>query len=224
MAVGFSAPPTSATTAGAVPSLSRRSSASVRRSAPATPGTSRPRKRTPFTSSAFATMAAAEARSRSAFNAAICFSASLSWATSRSTRPTSWSGCTLNVSVSSETRARSAANLANASCATSASTRRTPEPIEASLSRLSMPIWAVVATWVPPHSSRDHGPESSTMRTIGGYFSPNMAMAPSALARSSGICCAVTSKLSAMAWLARASTSAFSCSDSPCGDAKSKRM
>jgi hypothetical protein len=37
------------------------------------------------------------------------------------------------------------------------------------------------------------GPASSTTRTIGGYFSPNMAIAPMALASSSGIWVSVTS-------------------------------
>ena len=48
---------------------------------------------------------------------------------------------------------------------------------------LKRPISAVERTCVPPHSSRDHVPSpTSTMRTTSPYFSPNSAVAPSALA------------------------------------------
>ena len=41
-----------------------------------------------------------------------------------------------------------------------------------------MPTSAVLATWVPPHSSRET-PSTSTTRTHSPYFSPNSAIAPS---------------------------------------------
>ncbi len=60
---------------------------------------------------------------------------------------------------------------------TRASTRRTPEPIDASPSSLTRPSWPDLATWVPPHSSREYSP-TSTIRTSAPYFSPNSASAP----------------------------------------------
>ena len=62
-----------------------------------------------------------------------------------------------------------------------------------------MPISALVETWVPAQSSRDHGPPMSTMRTVSPYFSPNSAIAPSAFASSTLISRVVTSRLSRMA-------------------------
>ena len=61
-----------------------------------------------------------------------------------------------------------------------ASMRRTFDALEVSVVRWKSPISAVAATWVPPHSSRET-PSTSTMRTQSPYFSPNSAIAPSAL-------------------------------------------
>ena len=92
-------------------------------------------------------------------------------------------------------------------CPTSASTRRTPAPIEDSPSSLTTPSWPVRATCVPPHSSRAQSPTLTT-RTRSPYFSPNSAIAPDARPRSIGWYSAVTSRSSSRTSLTRASTSA----------------
>ena len=59
----------------------------------------------------------------------------------------------------------------------SASMRRTFAALEPSDAIAKMPIAAVLATWVPPQSSRET-PSTSTTRTQSPYFSPNSAIAP----------------------------------------------
>ena len=115
--------------------------------------------------------------------------------------------CTLSIPVSWLTSVRSAARWLNEFRPTSASTRRLPEPTDCSETRDSEPSWEVEPTWVPPHSSRDHGPFISTTRTSSPYFSPNRDMAPSFLASASGISRVTTSKSSRMAVLAICSIS-----------------
>jgi hypothetical protein len=65
---------------------------------------------------------------------------------------------------------------------TSASTRRTTDPIELSPSSLTTPICADAGVCVPTQSSRDHSPIDTT-RTRSPYFSPKSAIAPSFRAR-----------------------------------------
>ena len=62
-----------------------------------------------------------------------------------------------------------------------ASIRRTFDALEVSLSRWKRPSSAVLATCVPPQSSRET-PSISTIRTQSPYFSPKSAIAPSASA------------------------------------------
>ena len=49
---------------------------------------------------------------------------------------------------------------------TAASTRRSPDPTEDSPVIATGPICEECSTWVPPHSSTDHGPPISTIRTV----------------------------------------------------------
>ena len=58
--------------------------------------------------------------------------------------------------------------------------RRTLAALDPSEEILKRPISAVLATWVPPQSSRET-PSTSTIRTQSPYFSPNSAIAPEAL-------------------------------------------
>ena len=58
-----------------------------------------------------------------------------------------------------------------------ASIRRVFEPMEASETTCSGPIVPEGVTWVPPHSSTESCPASTT-RTTSPYFSPKKAMAP----------------------------------------------
>ena len=60
----------------------------------------------------------------------------------------------------------------------SASIRRTLAALDPSEAILKIPISAVLATWVPPQSSRETS-STSTTRTHSPYFSPNSAIAPS---------------------------------------------
>ena len=59
-----------------------------------------------------------------------------------------------------------------------ASMRRRLAPIELSPRILIGPMVPRAWTWVPPHSSTDWRPASTT-RTTSPYFSPKKAMAPS---------------------------------------------
>ncbi len=63
----------------------------------------------------------------------------------------------------------------------SASIRRTFAALEPSETIATIPTSAVLATCVPPQSSRET-PSTSTIRTQSPYFSPNSAIAPSASA------------------------------------------
>ena len=58
-----------------------------------------------------------------------------------------------------------------------ASSRRRFEPIEPSETIFTGPMSPSARTWVPPHSSVECGPASST-RTMSPYLSPKKAMAP----------------------------------------------
>ena len=86
-----------------------------------------------------------------------------------------------------------------------ASTRRTLEALEVSVVRWKSPISAVVATCVPPHSSRET-PSISTIRTMSPYFSPNSAIAPSRWASSLVVCTARTAWLSTIQAFTASST------------------
>ena len=59
-----------------------------------------------------------------------------------------------------------------------ASMRRRLDPIDASDTIFTGPMSPRARTWVPPHSSVECGPASST-RTMSPYLSPKKAMAPS---------------------------------------------
>ena len=59
--------------------------------------------------------------------------------------------------------------------------RRTLAALEPSEAIAKIPTSAVLATWVPPQSSRETS-STSTTRTQSPYFSPNSAIAPSASA------------------------------------------
>ena len=61
--------------------------------------------------------------------------------------------------------------------------RRTPWPMLLSDTMMAAPTSPVWCTWVPPQSSRDQPPKSTT-RTFSVYFSSSSAIAP--LARASG--------------------------------------
>ncbi len=73
----------------------------------------------------------------------------------------------------------------------SASIRRTFAALEPSETILKIPTSPVLATWVPPQSSRETS-STSTTRTQSPYFSPNRAIAPSRSASSRSICIART--------------------------------
>ena len=89
----------------------------------------------------------------------------------------------------------------------SASIRRTFAALEPSLVIRSSPISDVVRTCVPPHSSRERLPSPiSTIRTTSPYFSPNSAIAPSALASSSVVVIGRTGRLSRIRALTSSST------------------
>ena len=75
--------------------------------------------------------------------------------------------------------------------------RRTFEALEVSVVTWKSPISPVVATCVPPHSSRETS-STSTIRTQSPYFSPNSAIAPSASASSRVVSIARTGWLPAI--------------------------
>ena len=64
--------------------------------------------------------------------------------------------------------------------------RRAPEPTDFSLRIANGPISAVERTWVPPQSSIDQPPMSTT-RTMSPYFSPKSIIAPSLRASPIGV-------------------------------------
>ena len=87
----------------------------------------------------------------------------------------------------------------------SASIRRTLAALEPSETILKMPTSAVLATWVPPQSSRET-PSTSTTRTHSPYFSPNSAIAPSCSASARSISSQRTGRLALIHSLTRSST------------------
>ena len=103
-----------------------------------------------------------------------------------------------------------------------ASIRRTLAALEPSAVTLKMPISAVLATCVPPQSSRET-PSISTTRTHSPYFSPNRAIAPSASASGRSISSQRTGALALIHSLTRSSTSRSSSGLSDWPWVKSKR-
>ncbi len=85
-----------------------------------------------------------------------------------------------------------------------------------------MPTSAVLATWVPPQSSRET-PSTSTTRTHSPYFSPNRAIAPSFSASDRSISSQRTGRLALIHSLTRSSTSRSSSALSAWPWLKSKR-
>ena len=85
-----------------------------------------------------------------------------------------------------------------------------------------MPHSALVATWVPPQSSRETS-SISTIRTQSPYFSPNSAIAPSASASARSISIARTARLALTQSFTTSSTSRTSSGESGCPWVKSKR-
>ena len=69
--------------------------------------------------------------------------------------------------------------------------RRVPADTLSSEVILTMPIWPVLDTCVPPQSSR-LTPSIVTIRTMSGYFSPKSIIAPAWRASASGRSCAAT--------------------------------
>ena len=100
--------------------------------------------------------------------------------------------------------------------------RLTPAATPASARILNPPISAVLPTWVPPQSSMDT-PGTSTTRTTSPYFSPNMAVAPFALASAMAISSAPTSTASPIHPLTSDSSSASCAAVGERGALKSKR-
>ena len=88
-----------------------------------------------------------------------------------------------------------------------ASMRRRLEPIEPSEMIFSGPMSPRARTWVPPHSSMEWRPASST-RTMSPYLSPKKAMAPSSPASSLVVSKWRTGALSRISALARSSIGA----------------
>ena len=100
--------------------------------------------------------------------------------------------------------------------------RRRLAPIEASPSTCTGPTWLPWPTWVPPHSSREKSPTSTT-RTTEPYLSPNSEIAPAASASARLPCQTLTSG-SARSWrLTAASISARRSAGTAWKWAKSKR-
>ena len=100
--------------------------------------------------------------------------------------------------------------------------RRTLEALEPSEVIAKMPISAVLATCVPPQSSRETS-STSTIRTQSPYFSPKSAIAPSFSASALAISIARTGRLALIQSLTRSSTAATSSALSRAPWLKSKR-
>ncbi len=173
-------------------------------------------------SRAESTRPAAAWRTFSARNFSISFSASFSLPSMAETFSGSSSGRPLTSSWSWATTVCSLARKLYASTPTRASMRRTPEPIEDSPSSFTRPSWAVLWTWVPPHSSLEKSPMVTT-RTCSPYFSPNSAMAPWRLASSIGMTSAWTSSSRERTSLIFCSTSVRTAPGTAFGEPKSKR-
>ena len=87
---------------------------------------------------------------------------------------------------------------------------------------VKIPTSAVLATWVPPQSSRETS-STSTTRTHSPYFSPNSAIAPSFSASARDICIARTGWLALIQSLTMSPTSRASSALSGAPWVKSKR-
>jgi len=94
--------------------------------------------------------------------------------------------------------------------------------LEPSETIAKIPISAVLATWVPPQSSRETS-STSTTRTQSPYFSPNSAIAPSASASARSMCIARTGRLALIQSITRSSIPRSSSSVSGAPWVKSKR-
>ena len=103
-----------------------------------------------------------------------------------------------------------------------ASMRRTPAPIDSSFVMRNNPISPVQWQWVPPQSSRDVGPASTT-RTSSPYFSSKRWVAPDASASWSGIDCACTLAFARIASFTSSSTRRSSSGVSARPNVKSNR-
>ena len=89
-----------------------------------------------------------------------------------------------------------------------ASTRRMLEPMDDSAVILKAPMSPRARTWVPPHSSTEWRPASST-RTVSPYLSPKKAMAPSCWAWAMVVSKCRHGSLARISSLTRSSTSAI---------------
>jgi len=113
----------------------------------------------------------------SCFRRASSRSAFLSFSTVAPTRSTRSSRGLLSIVLSAETSRCSRARYWYASEPTSASTRRTPEPMDPSEMKDTTPSCPLRCACVPPHNSCAQSPTDTT-RTVSPYFSPNSAIAP----------------------------------------------
>mmetsp|Transcript_8922 Transcript_8922/g.29401 ORF Transcript_8922/g.29401 Transcript_8922/m.29401 type:complete len:213 (-) Transcript_8922:2154-2792(-) len=104
------------------------------------------------------------------------------------------SGGTRNVLANCFTTASRCCKSSTTPAPATASMRRIPLAMPASLKILNPPISAVLETCVPPHNSMEM-PGTSTTRTTSPYFSPNIAVAPRSLALAIGISSAIKSAL-----------------------------
>ena len=137
-------------------------------------------------------------------NASASFCAARRSSMSDDTRPAISSGGTRSDPASALTTSSRSASMSTTPGPATASMRRTPAAIPASETILNPPISAVLLTCVPPHSSMDT-PGTSTTRTTSPYFSPNIAVAPFALASAMGISRASSTTASPTQPLTRAS-------------------
>mmetsp|Transcript_40443 Transcript_40443/g.89848 ORF Transcript_40443/g.89848 Transcript_40443/m.89848 type:complete len:325 (-) Transcript_40443:1353-2327(-) len=141
-----------------------------------------------------------------AFRPSTSLDAALSSDCRAATRPGTSSGLTLSAPAAPLTMESSAFMCSTAAGPATASMRLMPDAMPLSLSTLKDPISDVLRTWVPPHSSMDT-PGTSTTRTTSSYFSPNMAVAPAALASSRAMTCVLRGVASDTQMLMRRSTS-----------------
>mmetsp|Transcript_16790 Transcript_16790/g.43553 ORF Transcript_16790/g.43553 Transcript_16790/m.43553 type:complete len:247 (+) Transcript_16790:385-1125(+) len=211
------------TTAPPSPSCCCRLCAAPCRSAAATPSSSATSHAPPPGAASAWLASAADLASaiwdlRLATSAAVAFSSSCR-APTRSTTP---SGLTLKRLDSSRTIPSSPVRYSTCAAPATASTRRTPDAMPPSEMILKPPISAVLATCVPPQSSMLR-PGTSTTRTVSPYFSPNMAVAPAALASAMGIVATCSACASCTHSFTSPSTCCTSSSVMPRGRLKSKR-
>mmetsp|Transcript_11542 Transcript_11542/g.28252 ORF Transcript_11542/g.28252 Transcript_11542/m.28252 type:complete len:297 (-) Transcript_11542:1871-2761(-) len=128
------------------------------------------------------------ARLSCARSASISLPAALRSACSPATLAGTSSGLTLRDAARPRVMASTASRYSTAAAPATASMRRMPDAMPPSLTTLNAPISDVLPTCVPPHSSMET-PGTSTTRTTSSYFSPNMAVAPAALASFSPMTC-----------------------------------